>query len=103
MTNYLKASSTLDSVQLVKLADYFNVPVSELIKDNDTDASQPAMLFRSAVHYDEAVSQIETLIRNYWQEYLHLAKETGSNICFLPEQYNLSVDTGGTVVDINFE
>lgn len=101
LTNYLKTTSTIDSVQLVKIANYFDVP-AEYLLHNHSDGKF-TMLFRSALHYEAAVEEVEDRIENYLQEYASLARRVGKKISFLPEQYNLSVNYQNKVIDINFE
>lgn len=101
MNNYLKASSTVDSVQLVKIAEFFKVPIESLLKN--TTEPNPSFLFRSALNYSEAIDDIGTQISEYVEKYVKLAKNAGRNIFFLPEQYNLSINNDGNIIDVNFE
>lgn len=101
LTNYLKTTSTIDSVQLVKIADFFNIPAEYLLKDHSDGKTN--FLFRSALHYEEAVDEIAEQVGEYLDKYKLLAKSVGKKISYLPEQYNLFVNYQNKVVDINFE
>lgn len=101
LTNYLKGVSTIDSVRLVQIAKFFNVPVEDLLTDQAE--RKPAILFRSALHYEDAVDEVEQRVSDYLYKYEALAKRVGKNICYLPEQYNLALNDQGNIIDINFE
>lgn len=100
ISNYLKASTTVDSVRLVQIANYFDVPVDYLLTEHTE--GRPAILFRSALHYQEAVDEVEELVSAYLTNYEELARSVGKKICYLPEQYNLSMNYRNKVIDINF-
>lgn len=100
LDNYLKANTTLDSVRLSQIANFFGVSTDDILTNHDD--GKPAILFRSALHYSEAVDEVEDKISEYLERYEALAKSVGKNICFLPEQYNLSMVRSGKVIDVNF-
>lgn len=100
MGNYLRAHTTIDSVRLVQIANYFGVSLERLLTDRPD--GRPAILFRSALHYQEAVDGVEEQISEYLDRYIDLAKSVGKNIGFLPEQYNLFAEYKGKAIDINF-
>jgi len=98
--NYLRAHTTIDSVRLVQIANYFGVSLDRLLTDRPD--GRPAILFRSALNYQEAVDGVEERISEYLDHYIDLAKSVGKNISFLPEQYNLFTRRKGKTIDINF-
>lgn len=100
MGNYLRANTTIDSVRLVQIANYFGVPLERLLTDRSD--GRPAILFRSALHYQDAMDGVEEQILKYLDRYIGLAKSVGKNIDFLPEQYNLFAEHNGNMIDINF-
>lgn len=100
MGNYLRANTTIDSVRLVQIANFFGVPPERLLT-NRLDG-RPAILFRSALHYQDAVEGVEDRISQYLDDYIDLAKSVGKSIGFLPEQYNLFTEHKGKPIDINF-
>ena len=100
MGNYLRAHTAIDSVRLIQIANYFGVPLERLLTDRPD--GRPAILFRSALHYQEAVDGVEERISEYLDRYTDLEKSVGRSIGFLPEQYNLFAQYKGKVVDINF-
>ena len=102
MTNYLKATSVIDSVQLAKTAEFFNVPIEELFVDNSQSKSS-TMLFRTALNYSVAIDTIQNDVYNYLKNYLFVANNSNKQTCYFPEQYNLSVSSTGASYDINFE
>lgn len=100
MGNYLRANTTIDSVRLVQIANYFGVsPERLLTKQQD---GRPAILFRSALYYQDALDEVEERITQYLDQYVSLAKSVGKSLGFLPEQYNLFTEYKGEVIDINF-
>ena len=86
LSNYLKGTSTMDCVKLVQTAEFFHVPVTSLL--TDSRMSQTTMLFRSALNYQDAVNDIEPLVKAYISRYEDLIKISGNISCFLPEQHS---------------
>lgn len=101
MTNYLKTSSVIDSVQLAKVAEFFDVDISQLY--NNSNNATPKMIFRTALNYDVAQSEINDFVIDAINKYDELATSINKNTCYLPEQYNLTVDYNGSNIDINYE
>lgn len=102
MTNYLKAASIIDSVQLAKIADHFNVSILELYTDN-TQKQKPNMIFRTALNYSNTLDQIETQINDYLKKYISLAQSCNKSLRYFPEQYNLILNAQTRPLDINYE
>lgn len=101
LSNYLKGTSTMDCVKLVQTAEFFHVPVTSLL--TDSRMSQTTMLFRSALNYQDAVNDIEPLVKAYISRYEDLIKISGNISCFLPEQHSLFIDQKGQKISINYE
>ncbi len=101
LTNYLKGISIVDSVKLVQIASFFNVSLDELI--NEKSEQVPAILFRSVLNYEVATDDFSDSILEYINRYVELAKSINRNICFIPEQYNLSVQYQGSLINVNYE
>jgi len=101
LSNYLKGTSTMDCVKLVRTAEFFHVPVTTLLVDSQM--SKTTMLFRSALNYQEAIDDIEPFVYEYVSRYEELNKVVGNASCFLPEQHNLFVDQKGKKISINYD
>ncbi len=101
LTNYLKGISIVDSVKLVQIASFFNVSVDELITEKSEQ--DPAILFRTVLNYQAATDDLSETIANYINRYVKLAKSINRNVCFIPEQYNLSVQYQGSIINVNYE
>lgn len=102
MTNYLKGVSVIDSVQLAKIADFFDVPIETFFSCNKEENAN-TLIFRTALNYSEAVNNIQDHIFSCINEYMSLAKTANKQTCYFPEQYNLTLNTSNEQIDINFE
>jgi Zn-dependent peptidase ImmA (M78 family)/transcriptional regulator with XRE-family HTH domain len=100
MTNYLKATTAIDSVQLVKIARIFSVSVDTLLTMPNM---KQALLFRTALNYSQAVDTVIHQVEEYFEKYKELIRSVGRYTSYLPEQYNLSVFYQGQILDINYE
>lgn len=100
LQNYLKGANTIDSVKLVDIANYFSVPVSDLLT---TPTQSSCFLFRTALNYQLATETISSKVVNCITSYYNLQKVLGSAVAYFPEQYNLSVDNNGITININYE
>lgn len=100
LQNYLKGSNIIDSVKLVDIANYFSVPVTDLL----AAPVQPSnFLFRTALNYQLATDAISTKVMNCITSYYNLSKSLGNTVAYFPEQYNLNINSNGSTIDINFE
>lgn len=100
LQNYLKGSNIIDSVKLVDIANYFSVPVTDLL----AAPIQPSnFLFRTALNYQLATDAISTKVMNCITSYYNLSKSSGNTVAYFPEQYNLNINSNGSTIDINFE
>lgn len=100
LSNYLKGASTIDSVRLVKTAQFFNVPIGELLEDSAP--TRAPMLLRSVVRDHDPIDNIEKMIFEYLDRYEQLSS-TSQSAKFLPEQHDLYIDYKGTMVSINHD
>lgn len=100
LQNYLKGTNIIDSVKLVAIADYFSVPVTDLLSEPITSTN---FLFRTALNYQSATDTISAKVMNCINSHYNLAKTLGDNVSYFPEQYNLYVTVDGSTIDINYE
>lgn len=100
LQNYLKGNNIIDSVKLVEIANYFSVPVTDLLKE----ATSPSnFLFRTALNYQFATDTISSKVMTCINSYYNLSKALGETVAYFPEQYNLNVNINGSLFDINYE
>lgn len=99
LQNYLKGSNIIDSVKLVDIANYFSVPVTDLLS---TPIQPSNFLFRTALNYQLATETISTKVMNCITSYHDLSKSLGNAVAYFPEQYNLTINSNGSTIDINF-
>lgn len=101
LSNYLKGNSTIDSVRLVKTANFFNIPVTALLET--TAIPRTPMLLRAAPQGREEIARIEDMIFEYLDRYEKLCSRAGYSSRFIPEQHDLFMDHAGKRVSINHE
>lgn len=101
LSNYLKGSSTIDSVRLVKTAQFFGVPVSELL-ETSVPAHAP-MLLRSVVKSHDPIDRVESKVFEYLERYAQLANTSQPTTKFLPEQHDLYFNYKDSMVSINYD
>lgn len=101
LSNYLKGNSTIDSVRLVKTADFFNIPVTALLET--TAVSRAPMLLRAAPQDHDAIEDIEDLISDYLARYEELCSKVGCASHFFPEQHDLFIEHAGKRISVNHE
>lgn len=100
LQNYLKGNSVIDSVKLMEIANYFSVPINDLMASPQEPSN---FLFRTALNYQLATDTIADKIMASINAYYLLTKQLGSQISYFPEQYNLVVNVNHRPIDINFE
>ena len=100
LSNYLKGTSTIDSVRLKKTADYFNVPITDLL-DEPLVVKTP-MLFRAAPSVEKNIATVEERVFNYISRHESLLSEIGGSSHFTPEQLDLSIGINGKRVSVNY-
>lgn len=104
LSNYLKGTSTIDSVRLVRTAHFFDVPVSALLEMPDSaKSSRSPMLLRSVVRAHDPIANIESMVFNYLDHYEKLTATFGASSKFLPEQHDLYINHKGSRLSINYE
>lgn len=103
MANYLKGSTPIDSVKLISIAAFFGVDVQQLLPPTEKIPQTPTALFRTALHYNDADNDVSEIIIEYIEKYQIIAERAGKKSAFIPEQYNLSIEQEGKVIDINFD
>lgn len=101
LSNYLKGTSTIDSVRLVKTANFFNVPVNSLLEP--VTSTRSPMLLRSVIKAHDPIKDIETLVFDYLDHYENICNRVGSSSRFLPEQHDLYINYKGNRISINYE
>lgn len=101
LINYLKGTSSIDTVKLVEVADYFGVSIDTLIQ---TDTISNNYLFRTALNYQLAQSSIAPKINQSINSFYNLAKTINVPVAYFPEQYNLLFNNNNnSTIDINFD
>ena len=104
LANYLKGTSTIDSVRLVRTARFFNVPVDALLEPHTSSKpSRSPMLLRSVVRAHDPIANIESTVFNYLDQYEKLTANFGASSRFLPEQHDLYFNHRGLRLSINYE
>lgn len=104
LSNYLKGTSTIDSVRLVRTAHFFDVPVTALLEaPSTTRSSRSPMLLRSAINAHDPISNIEAKVFEYMDRYERLTAFFGVSSKFLPEQHDLYLNHKGLKLSINYE
>jgi len=98
LMNYLKGMSIIDSAKLSVIANFFHKNIEYFLQE---EPERHALLFRTALAYEEAGTSVYDRISNFMQDYYHLAKLAGEKLSYQPEQYNLTVEYNNDIVNIN--
>lgn len=93
LMNYLRGMSTPDCIKLIEIADFFQMPVQDILYGNDH--SQTSVLFRSALNYSDALSSLDTF-SEYIDIYKYLTTIAGDTIHFFPEYYDFPIQAGSS-------
>ena len=101
LANYLKGSSTIDSVRLLKTANFFNVPVSTLLEAQNV--VRKPFLFRATPAIKQYEDLVETKVFDYIRRYEAVFSSNREASCFTPEQYDLRIEYNGQRVSVNYE
>lgn len=99
LSNYLKGTSTIDSVRLKYTADFFGVPITELLVE--PNAVRTPLMFRAAPDIYQNISHIEDRIFDYIKRHELLLSRIGGSSHFTPEQHDLAVTISGKRISIN--
>ena len=103
LQNYLRGSNIIDSVKLVAVSDFFDVPIESLLQSKSSDSSA-SFLFRTALNYTLATEAISEKVYHCINAYNNLAITLGESTTYFPEQYNLFANIANDrLLDINFE
>lgn len=101
LSNYLKGNSTIDSVRLVKTANFFNIPVTALLETSAP--SHFPMLLRAAPQSHDSIENIENMVFEYLDRYEQLCCRAGYSSRFIPEQYDMFIEHEGKRISVNNE
>lgn len=101
ISKYLKGKNTFDTVQLVRLAHLFRVPVEELLA-NDR-ASEVKINYRLTNKDCLCPSSRDELIRSYIKKYHEISLSVGVFFIYTPEQYDLFASINGEKTNVNRE
>lgn len=101
LANYLKGTSTIDSVRLVKTAKFFDVPVTQLLEERHISPS--TMLFRTNAKTLDSIDSVQKLVFDYIEHYVRLLSKIGISSRVFPERYDLFIEYRGERISINSE
>lgn len=100
MTNYLKGASIIDSVKLMKVADFFSVSLEDFFEVKDCP-SQFNLLFRTSLNEEESKAAVQNCIIDYVKTYTALIDLLGQYTASFPPSYNLYVSHNNRIYNIN--
>lgn len=101
VSKYLKGKTTFDTVQLVKLAHLFRVPIEQLLADGK--GSDVKVYYRPTNLDGRFSSDKKDYIRAYIKKYVEISERVGDYSTFTPEQYDLYASIKGEKININRE
>ena len=100
LTNYLKGTSIIDSVKLLRIAEFFSTPLDDFYIDKST-AENYNLLFRTSLNEDESKAAVQECIANYVRTYAALTALFDEHSTKFPPSYNLYITHGNTTYNIN--
>ena len=100
MTNYLKGTSIIDSVKLMKIAEYFSMSLEDFFIERD-QVAQFNLLFRTSLNEAESTAAVQDCIINYVRTYTALVDLLGEYSASFPPSYNLYTSYGNKNYNIN--
>ena len=100
MTNYLKGTSIIDSVKLMKIAEYFSMSLEDFFIERD-QVAQFNLLFRTSLNEAESTVAVQDCIINYVRTYTALVDLLGEYSASFPPSYNLYTSYGNKNYNIN--
>lgn len=100
MTNYLKGTSIIDSVKLMKVAEYFSMPLEDFFIERK-QAAKFNLLFRTSLSEDESKAAVQDCIINYVETYTALIGLLGEYSASFPPSYNLYTSYSNKIYNIN--
>lgn len=101
VAKYLKGNGTFDTVQLVKLAHFFRVPIEQILAG--TDEAEVKICYRATENQSNFYSYGEELLRTYIKKFNSIAQAVGYYSVFIPEQYDLFATIRGEKINVNRE
>lgn len=101
LSKYLKGKGTFDTVQLVKLAHYFRVPIEQFL--TGIDEAETKICYRYTDRNRGCFSNIDKQLRTYIRKYNQTAQATDYYSTFIPEQYDLFASIHGERLNVNRE
>lgn len=101
VSKYLKGKTTFDTVQLIKLAHLFRVPIEQLLA-NDR-ASEVKINYRLTSKDCICPTNKDSLIRSYIKQYNSISESVGVFSTYIPEQYDLYASINGEKTNVNRE
>ena len=101
ISKYLKGKTTFNTVQLIKLAHLFRVPVDQLLAEGK--GSEIKVYYRPTNLDGQYSSDKKEFIRTYIKKYVEVSELTGVYSSFTPEQYELYASIEGEKINVNRE
>ena len=101
ISKYLKGKTTFNTVQLIKLAHLFRVPIEQLLADSK--GSDVKVYYRPTNLDGQFSSDKKDYIRAYIKKYVEISERVGDYSTFTPEQYDLYASIKGEKININRE
>ena len=101
ISKYLKGKTTFNTVQLIKLAHLFRVPVDQLLAEGK--GSDVKVYYRPTNLDGQFSSDKKDYIRAYIKKYVEISERVGDYSTFTPEQYDLYASIKGEKININRE
>ena len=101
ISKYLKGKTTFNTVQLIKLAHLFRVPIEQLLADGK--GSDVKVYYRPTNLDGQFSSDKKDYIRAYIKKYVEISERVGDYSTFTPEQYDLYASIKGEKININRE
>lgn len=100
MTNYLKGISIIDSVKLMKIAEYFSMSLEEFFIERE-QGPKFNLLFRTSLSEEESKIAVQDCIIDYVQTYTALTDLLGVHSASFPPCYNLYTSYNNKLYNIN--
>lgn len=101
ISKYLKGKNTFDTVQLIKLAHLFRVPIEQLLADGK---GSDVKVYYRPTNLDRQFSSDKTeFIRSYIKKYIEISELVGDYSTFTPEQYDLYASIKEEKINVNRE
>ncbi len=99
ISKYLKGKTTFNTVQLIKLAHLFRVPIEQLLAEGK--GSDVKVYYRPTNLDGQFSSDKKDYFRAYIKKYVEISERVGDYSTFTPEQYDLYASIKGEKININ--